>query len=97
MREGEAHRRKPQAPPHDELDAGALTSAEKRRAEGREAEDGGSSSKRWCGAGARSEDGADLNGHEESKETRRTASEEVLVAGGGPQLDRPESEGMEDR
>jgi hypothetical protein len=98
LREGEAQQQKPQAAPRDELEADAPPSAEKRRAEGPEVEGGGGSSKRWCGAGARSEDGGGLNGHEEiTRNMRHMPSEETLVVAGGPQLDGPDSENIEDR
>ncbi len=99
VREGDERQNKPQVATRDKkFDADALPSAEKRRAEGREVEGGGASSKRWCGAAGRSEDGAGLNGHEAStKEMRQTASEETLAPGGGSQLDGPDSENMEDR
>jgi hypothetical protein len=102
-REGEAGERKPKAATRHELDAIALTSAEKRRAEVLEEEGGGGSRKRWCGATERPEDGggadgAGLNGHEESSHRmREAANEEFVVDGGQSQLDVPDGENMDDR
>jgi hypothetical protein len=95
---GETEQLKLQAATRNELDARSIPTAGKRHAQGPETEGVGGSSKRWCGAGERSEEGtgpddAGLNGHEESsKRLREATNTAALEPGSEPQLDVPDSE-----